>query len=132
VRRSAEIRPNRAITQKPSGRTDDDSEELREPTWAPRHRRHRAGPRATSEDIPKGPSLLDGGVQHDSVSVQPESTLLDSLELIEVGVSPTSAPTCATLRRLTVRVTPLTLPRAGRLPMMMRNVESGSSFGEVN
>jgi hypothetical protein len=127
-----EIGPIRAITQKPSGRTDDDSEELGEPTWAPRHRRHRAGPRATSEDIPTGPSLLDGGLQHDSVSVQPESTLLDSLELIEGGVIATSAPTCATLRRLAVRVTPLTLPRAGGRPTMMRNVESGASFGEVD
>jgi hypothetical protein len=127
-----EVAPTEAITQKPSGRTEDDSEELREPPWASKHRRHRAGPRATSEDVPTGPSLLDGRVRHDSFSVQPESTLLDSLELIEVGVTPTSTPTCATLRRLTVRVTPLTLPRAGRLPMMMRNVESGTSFGEVN
>jgi hypothetical protein len=96
--------------QKPHERTDDDGEELREPIWAPGHRRHRVGPRATSEDIPTGPNLLDGRVPHDSVSVQSQSTLLASLELIEVACTPTSAPTSATLRRLTVRVTPLTLP----------------------
>jgi hypothetical protein len=105
-----EIGPTRRMTQTPSGRTDDDSEELREPLRAPRHRRHRVAPRATSEDIPSGPSLLDGRVRNHSVSLQPQFTLLASLELIEVACAPTSAPTSATLRRLTVPVTPLGLP----------------------
>jgi hypothetical protein len=123
-----EIGRTHAITQKPSGRTDHDGEELREPLWAPKYRRHGVGPRATSDDIPTGPNLLDGRVRHDSVSLQPQSTLLASLELIEVACTPTSAPTSATLRRLTVRVTPLTLPRGG-LATTTRNVESRPAPG---
>jgi hypothetical protein len=98
--RQVEIGSKQAIAQKTSGWTGDDGEDRRVPLWVPNHRRHRVGPRATSEDIPTGPSLLDGGVRHDSVSVQPESTLLDSFQLIKVAVTPSSAPTCATLRRL--------------------------------
>jgi hypothetical protein len=119
-----------AIVQKLRGRTDDDGEELREPLWAPRHRRHRVGPRATSEDIRTGPNLLEGRVRYDSVAVQPQSTLLASLKRVEGACTPSSAPTRATLRRLTVRVTPLTQHRGGQTTTT-RNVESRPSPGEV-
>jgi hypothetical protein len=128
--RQAEIEPMQTIVPKLRGRTDDDGEELREPLWAPRHLRHRVAPRATSEDIPTGPNLLEGRLQHDSVAVQPQSTLLASFEHVEGACTPTSAPTRATLRRLTVRVTPLTLPSGGCTTA--RNVESRPSPGEVD
>lgn len=130
--RQAQNGPTKGITQRPSGRTDDDSEELREPLRTPRRTRYRVGSRATSEDVRPGASLLDGGVRNKTLPVQPESALLDALELLEVAFSPTSSPTCATLRRITVRVTPLTLPRAGGRAMTTRNAESRPSPGEVN
>ena len=130
--RHAENEPLQAITQRPSGRTDHDSEELREPVRTRRRPRHRVGARATREDIRPGESLLNGGVHNQTLSVQPESALLDSLELLEVGDRPTSYPTFATVRRLTVRVSPLTLPRAGGAAMTTQGAESRPAPDEVN
>ena len=75
--------PSREIEHRPNERTEDDSDEVRQPHRTPRDRRHGVGPRATSGDIRPGASLLDGRMRHDAVHVQPQSTLLDSHELVD-------------------------------------------------
>jgi hypothetical protein len=132
VTRPAENGSLQAISERPSGRTDHDSEELREPVRTRRRPRHRVGARATREDVRPGESLLNGGVHNQTLPVQPESALLDSLELLEVGDTPTSYPTCATVRRLTVRVSLLTLPRDGGAAMTTRGAESHPTPDQVN
>jgi hypothetical protein len=106
-------RSTRVIAHRPRGRNDDVDDELREQRRTPRQSWHGVGPRTTSEDVRPRPSVLHGWLWNNSVPVQPESTLLDSFEFIDVAATSTLFPTSATLRRLTVRVSPLTRSRAG-------------------
>jgi hypothetical protein len=131
VRREAEAGLTQAITQRPNGRTDHDSDELREPLWTPKDCRHRVGSWATREDIRPRKSLLDDGLRNNPVPVQPEFTLLDSFEPVRAAAMPGPSATCARLRRFTVRVTPLTLPRIAGPAMRKRSAASCASH-DVN
>jgi len=125
------MEPARLIAHNPKGRNDDVNDEFRQPLWTPTQSRHRVGSRTTSEDVRPRPSVRNGRVWNNSVAVQPEFTLLDPFEFVKSAVPSTSSSTCATLRRLMVRVSPLTLRRVGDSATTTPSVGSRTCHNKV-
>jgi hypothetical protein len=108
----------RATTQNTTGRTNDGNNKRQgDAFWRSKGRLQRVDPRETRHDVSPGTNLFDGGMRDDPVSLQPEPKLFGSFEHIEAASdAPLSTPTCATLRRITVRATPLSLYQAAASP----------------
>jgi hypothetical protein len=72
------------------------------------------GPQPPAQDVPAGTDLFDYGLSHSTLSVQPESNVLDPRPsaLLDACSAPGGLPTCATLRRFSTRGTHRT-PRKG-------------------
>ena len=81
---------------------------------------YRLDPRPTVDDIRAGTDLCDRGVPDPSLPLQPDRSVLDSRSpapLSAISRIHSSAPTLATLRRLTIRATPLSRRDVGgRIP----------------
>jgi hypothetical protein len=118
ARQDMEFVTARVTTQNTAGRTNDGNYKRNgDASWRSKGRLQRVDPRETRHDVSPGTNLFHGGMRDDPLSLQPEPKLFGSSEHIEaVSDQPLSLPTRATLRRITIRATPLSLMQAAGSP----------------